>query len=106
MIIERYPYTNFHEMNLDWLLAEMKKLEVMVKSGDKDVMEEIKKIQTTIITIQNNITNLINEVHADEQDITNIYNIIGFFISPVTIEQMRLNGFINDTDELKEVNIV
>lgn len=106
MIIERYPYTNFHEMNLDWLLSEMKKLEVMVKSGDKEVMDEIKKIQTTIITIQNNITNLINEVHADEQDITNIYNIIGFFISPVTIEQMRLNGFINDTDELKEVNIV
>lgn len=106
MIIERYPYTNFHEMNLDWLLAEMKKLEVMVKSGDKDVMEEIGKIQTTIITIQNNITNIVNELKDDEQDITNIYNIIGFFISPVTIEQMRLNGFINDTDELKVVNIV
>lgn len=105
-MIMKYPTTNFHELNLDWVLSELKKLEAMIKSGDKEVMEEIKKIQTTIITIQNNITNLINEVHADEQDITNIYNIIGFFISPITIEQMRLNEFINDTDELKEVNIV
>ena len=105
-MIMKYPTTNFHELNLDWVLAELKKLEQMIKSGDKEVMDEIQKIQTNIITIQNNITNLINEVHADEQDITNIYNIIGFFISPVTIEQMRLNGFINDTDELKEVNIV
>lgn len=105
-MIMKYPTTNFHELNLDWVLSELKKLEQMIKSGDKEVMEEIKKIQTTIIMIENNITNLINEVHADEQDITNIYNIIGFFISPVTIEQMRLNGFINDTDELKEVNIV
>lgn len=106
MIIEKYPFETYHEMNMDWILAELKKLEQMIKTGDKDVMDEIKKIQTTIITIQNNITNLINEVHADEQDITNIYNIIGFFISPVTIEQMRLNGFINDSDELKVVNIV
>ena len=105
-MIYRYSPTNFHEMNLDWVLAELKKLEQMIKSGDKEVMDEIQKIQTNIINIENNITNLINEVHADEQDITNIYNIIGFFISPVTIEQMRLNGFINDSDELKVVNIV
>ena len=105
-MIYKYSSTNFHEMNLDWILAELKKLEQMINSGDKNVMDEIQKIQTNIINIENNITNLINEVHADEQDIINIYNIIGFFISPVTIEQMRLNGFINDTDELKEVNIV
>lgn len=106
MINRMYPTTELHELNLDWILAELKKLEQMIKSGDKDVMKEIKQIQTTIINIENNITNLINEVHDDEQDITNIYNIIGFFISPVTIEQMRLNGFIDDTDELKVVNIV
>lgn len=105
-MIMKYPTTNFHELNLDWVLSELKKLEQMIKSGDKEVMEEIKKIQTTIITIENNITNIINQMKDDEQDITNIYNIIGFFISPVTIEQMRLNGFINDTDELKVVNIV
>lgn len=23
---DRFPYTNIHELNLDWLLAEMKKL--------------------------------------------------------------------------------
>lgn len=105
-MIMKYPTTNFHELNLDWVLSELKKLEQMVKSGDKEVMDEIKKIQTTIIMIENNITNIINQMKDDEQDITNIYNIIGFFISPVTIEQMRLNGFINDTDELKVVNIV
>ena len=105
-MIMKYPTTNFHELNLDWVLAELKKLEGMIKSGDKEVMEEIKKIQTTIITIENNITNIVNELKDDEQDITNIYNILGFFISPVTINAMRLRGFVNDTDELKVVNLV
>lgn len=29
-IINKYPYTDFHEMNLDYLLGEVKKLRVMI----------------------------------------------------------------------------
>lgn len=29
-IINKYPYTDFHEMNLDYLLGEVKNLRVMI----------------------------------------------------------------------------
>lgn len=54
MINERYPYTNFHEMNLDWILSEIQKLKAS-GSGDeskiKELEDQIKEIKQNIIQI-------------------------------------------------------
>lgn len=36
-VFEQFPYTNFHELNLDWIIAELKKL-------DKKVNEDLQEI--------------------------------------------------------------
>ena len=33
-LFDNFPYTNFHEMNLDWILNEIKKLQIAVSSID------------------------------------------------------------------------
>ena len=54
MIGEKYPYTNFHEMNLDWILSEIQKLKAS-GSGDeskiKDLEDQIKSITQIIIQL-------------------------------------------------------
>ena len=32
-LFENFPYTNLHELNLDWLIQEMKDLEEKVQDG-------------------------------------------------------------------------
>lgn len=54
MISERYPYTNFHEMNLDWILSEIQKLKASGSSDEskiKDLEDQIKEIKQNLILI-------------------------------------------------------
>lgn len=42
---EKFPYTNFHELNLDWLLNKLKKLEEWAAQFDTDaLLEEIRQL--------------------------------------------------------------
>lgn len=42
---EKFPFTNFHGLNLDWILQEMKKLEEMYDHGiDQKIIERIHEI--------------------------------------------------------------
>lgn len=38
-LIDKYPYTNFHELNLDWLLKRIKELETKVAQLEARVKE-------------------------------------------------------------------
>ena len=90
-----YPYTNMHELNLDWLLDQMKKLtkelEDLKKNGLKPIEGEITNIDNSIIIINNEIQNL--------------YNLFGFFVEPVNIKEKALEGFIDDSDYIEEVDL-
>ena len=50
-MFQKYPYTNDHELNLDWILKILKKLkggeagQVLVKNSDKDFDFEWKTIE-------------------------------------------------------------
>lgn len=37
----KYPYTDFHEMNLDWILSQMKNLDIRMENFTEEVKEEI-----------------------------------------------------------------
>ena len=54
-LFNQFPFTNFHEMNLDWLISEMKKLEASNKyindNIEKLVLDNIDKI-AGIVSIQ------------------------------------------------------
>jgi len=38
---DKYPYTDFHELNLDWLLNEMKELETKVDNAIADITAQV-----------------------------------------------------------------
>lgn len=43
---EKFPYTNFHGLNLDWLLEKMKELEEKVDTG---ITDEIRRVVSTLV---------------------------------------------------------
>ena len=54
LIANQYPWTNFHEMNLDWLLRKMKELEMKV-NNIHDYGPEIEQIKEELSDIYNMI---------------------------------------------------
>ena len=38
---DKYPYTDFHELNLDWLIAEMKALETKLDNAIADITADV-----------------------------------------------------------------
>lgn len=59
--INQYPYTNLHEINLDWVLSHMKQFE-----------DDISNLKTRMITAESNITNLQGRMSTAENYITNL----------------------------------
>ena len=94
-IFDNYPRADLHEMNLDWLLKTMKALvkeiEDLKQNGLKPIEGEIQNIDNSIIIINNEIQNL--------------YNLFGFFVEPVSIKDKALEGFIDDSGEIEEVDL-
>lgn len=45
MAFERFPYTNFHDLNLDWILEKIKEIETFFNNlnVEKELKEEIEK---------------------------------------------------------------
>lgn len=40
-LFEQFPYTNFHELNLDWLLQQMKELDINFENLKTDIFEDV-----------------------------------------------------------------
>lgn len=99
----KYPNSNFNEMNLDWILRHMQelndKLNEISSSESVDVkaiQEEIKRLKELIRIQGDNIT-IINN------NITNIYKMMGFFLEPVTITNLERTA-IDDPLRIVEVS--
>lgn len=57
-LFEHFPYTNFHELNLDWLLRKTKELNDEVENTS-DRMDGIEK--SIVTTVQNTLTQWMND---------------------------------------------
>lgn len=83
MVFNKYPYTDFHELNLDWILKEMQNLQVAmdgllakaIEEATKaakeyvdeqlaGVMEQFDELQRNFNTLNTNVTNLNNAFNA------------------------------------------
>ena len=54
-IFEQFPYTNFHDLNLDWILKHMKELVQSVQQitanldgWDEEIKEHVQKVQESL----------------------------------------------------------
>ena len=91
-----YPRADLHEMNLDWIISQMKSL---IKE-----LEELKNKQGTDTGhIEQQITNIDNSMIIINENIQNLYTMIGMFLKPVDVSNARRRA-TQDGFEIVEIN--
>ena len=66
-----YPYTDIHELNLDWILKTMRELEEKVANIKEDILAEANAYtDAKALILQGNINALANDVNAFKIEIT------------------------------------
>lgn len=69
MVFNTYPYTDFHELNLDWILKNMKKLD----SDYSGLVSGYEQIENDFRALQAEVNNLLNVMEAEIRDAINTY---------------------------------
>lgn len=78
-LFERFPYTNLHNLNLDWILRKMKELEDYVKNLSSNISEEINE------EVNNKVEELVNSGELEKLVNEELFN--------------QINGYINDIQQ-------
>ena len=98
----KYPYTDFHELNLDWILEEMKNLQInMDELLDKAIAEataaakayvdeRLIQIEADFAALQRNVNNL--GLQFEQLDTT-----VNRFYANINAEIDALKRYINDS---------
>ena len=77
-LFDKFPYTNFHELNLDWIIKALKDLDTKVDNLQATITEEAKKyidqrikefVEGPLADMQADITRLEGEFNQLELDI-------------------------------------
>ena len=91
MALNQIPYTNVHELNLDWVLAEIKKFD--------DYITSIKAIIDELATYYDLVNHLQEEVQSLHQEVNTYSGRISDLESTVVIIQRRITEL--ETDLIK-----
>ena len=73
MFNNKYPYTDFHEMNLDWVLKTIKELESKVDNIEQSILEQanaytdeqLAGYQTPLNQLRSDLIQMVNDVEND-----------------------------------------
>lgn len=105
-MFNKYPYTDLHELNLDWILKEMKDLQAameglleeairVTKEYAKEYIDsQLADIENDFATLQRNFDTLNAEYHSDFQSLTNTVNT---FINNMTGQINALRQYVDDS---------
>ena len=68
MITQNYPYTDYHNLNLDWVISKIKEFEERVNNIESDILEQAKEyvdeqLKLAIVTLEADYNNFVNEVN-------------------------------------------
>lgn len=63
-LFNRFPYTNFHEVNTDWIISEVKKVGEQIDSLDKKVTEDMLALSKQVTKIQEDVNNQLEGIDA------------------------------------------
>ena len=104
---DKYPYTDFHELNLDWLIGQMKALEKHVDDTYQNLYNELSHdlkvyIDDEIASVLSEFTILKAEFAALSQQFTQLNNIFNAYESEINGKIDALNARI--TAEIQGVN--
>lgn len=63
-LFNRFPYTNFHEVNTDWIIKEVKSIGEQMSSLDKKVTEDVLALSKQITKIREDVNNQLEGIDA------------------------------------------
>lgn len=101
-MFNKYPYTDFHELNLDWILQEMKRLNASLDdvlqeaiaqataNAEAYVDSQIGQLESDFKTLQDNFNALNTNVSA-------LTNLVNTFIANYNAELAALKQYVNDS---------
>lgn len=111
--INKYPYTDFHELNADYLLARLKAVEEQIATIEESLKEELSEwLKEQLAPYEETLNNLIKEVNdlseETEETLEAYDQKINDFITTVNnqlagIRQELINSIqaVNDLTDLK-----
>ncbi len=111
--INKYPYTDFHELNADYLLNRLKDVESKLNTIKEDIESEVlARVQEQLVPYEQQLNELITEVQNLEQStqetlaqydtrITNFTNKINGEIVEIRTELLNSIQAVNDLTDLK-----
>ena len=85
-----YPYTNFHELNLDWLLDKMKELEGKMDGLEEQILHSVDELVTTRL---NEFRHEMDEFRVEME------NMRTYFDNTVATLNEQYAQFVRDVDE-------
>lgn len=96
-----YPYTDFHEINLDWVIKTINDMDVKIKDLETSVFEMAKKyIDEQILQYAEDVTRLRNDFESFKNgidaDISNFESVIN---AQITVMNGRIDAFGRSIDE-------
>lgn len=111
--MNKYPYTDFHELNADYLLKRLKAVEAKLDTIKEDIESDVLAwVQEQLVPYEQQLNELITEVQNLEQStqetlaqydtrITNFINEINGEIVEIRTELVNSIQAVNDLTDLK-----
>lgn len=73
--VHEYPYTNFHEMNADYLLKRLAEIEAQIKNIKEEIEGEVLiYVQSVLAPYEQELNNLITQVNNLQTTVTSTLN--------------------------------
>lgn len=96
-VFEQFPYTNFHEMNLDWIISRVRDIYNKQIKLDDDVDTRIKKVETSVSMVRDELDNFIADLNVREE----VYAKLDEMLADGTLSEIVNTAFNRYAVELK-----
>lgn len=101
-MFNKYPYTDFHELNLDWILQEMKRLndsldDVLQEAITQATANAKAYVDSRIGQLENDFSTLQTNFNALNSNVTALTNLVNTFIANYSAELAALKLYIDDS---------
>lgn len=102
MVFNKYPYTDFHELNLDWILKEMQSLQTQMDGLLEKAIEEATKaakeyVDEQLTGVMEQFAQLQRNFNALDLNVKNLNNAFDAFVLNINSQVTALKTYIDDS---------